>query len=74
MDLIVVNSGISNPLCSKNGFICFINGLTAASIIVSTILRETGFSNSFKGYTVIEPLSANSQTILYCILSTIMLV
>ena len=34
-----MNNGISNPLCSKNGFICSINGLAVSFIIVSMFTK-----------------------------------
>ena len=79
-DVIVVNNGISSPLCSKKGLICSINGLTARESISSILPKELsslvdiGSSKLLNGYTVIEPLSANSQAIKYCMPSKIMLV
>ena len=35
VDAIDLNNGISNPLCSKKGLICSINGLTVNFIISS---------------------------------------
>ena len=71
-DCTVLNKGISNPLCSKNGFICSINGFIVALIISSTFsnilsvelsFNNIGLSKSTNGYTVITPLSSNSQAI-----------
>ena len=56
IDCIDSNNGISNPLCSKNGLICSINGFTLNLIISSIIsnlfcelLKNNGFSKSTKG-------------------------
>ena len=56
IDLIDSNNGISNPLCSKNGLICSINGFTVDLIISSIfsnlfceLVKKIGLSKSSKG-------------------------
>ena len=55
-DCIDSNNGISNPLCSKNGLICSINGFTVNLTISSIfsnlfceLVKKIGLSKSTKG-------------------------
>ena len=60
----VLNNGISNPLCSKKGLICSISWFTAKAIILSicsnlvslSSLNKTGFSNELVQEVSLEEL------------------